>query len=154
MKVTNQSWNKEEGNKVILYRLELGDQKPHGQPLLTQQYNSILYRYSVHDFYIEQPFPFCQIMLGLKISPQENPFQIPPKILKAVFSLMFLFLEIWVDWWSSGVVECFWKLLSRWWLWWWWAPSSKKTNSNSHFNLEMLQINLPSAVYIVRGAGE
>ena len=35
-----------------------------------------------------------------------------------------------------------------------WARSSEKTNSNSHFNLEMLQINLPSAVYIVRGAGE
>ena len=65
-----------------------------------------------------------------------------------------------VQWWSGGVVE------------WWsvsesycqdggvgaggasWARSSEKTNSNSHFNLEMLQINLPSAVYIVGGTGE
>ena len=48
-------------------------------------------------------------MLGLKISPQENPFQIRQKILKAVLSLMFLFWEIWADYWSTdadgGVVD-------------------------------------------------
>ena len=41
-------------------------------------------------FYTEDSFSFCQIMLWLKISPQENPFQILENIENSSHSYVFI----------------------------------------------------------------